>query len=135
MHDQHRRCHQHRRWHITLDKLEIGKKSRIIAVHGQGELRNRLLDMGLTPNTEVMVRKVAPMGDPIELMLRGYELTLRKEDARNIEIERVEDEICTSGESELRENDVIQSVNRIEPTCWKFSRRHRRTKGWQHPRI
>ena len=72
---------------MTLDTLGIGKKSRIVAVRGQGTLRDRLLDMGLTPRTEVMIRKVAPMGDPIELTLRGYELTLRIADAKNIEIE------------------------------------------------
>lgn len=72
---------------MTLDQLKIGSVSRIIAVHGSGALRDRLLDMGLTPRTEVMMRKVAPMGDPIELTLRGYELTLRLEDARNIEVE------------------------------------------------
>lgn len=71
----------------TLDKLKIGKKARIVAVDGEGALRDRLLDMGLTPKTQVMVRKVAPMGDPIELMLRGYELTLRIDDAKNIEVE------------------------------------------------
>jgi Fe2+ transport system protein FeoA len=72
---------------MTLDQLEIGKKSKIIAVHGQGSLRDRLLDMGLTPRTEVIIRKTAPLGDPIELTLRGYQLTLRIEDAKNIEIE------------------------------------------------
>ena len=72
---------------MTLAELEIGKKSKIIAVHGQGTLRDRLLDMGLTPRTEVTVRKTAPLGDPIELTLRGYTLTLRIEDAKNIEIE------------------------------------------------
>lgn len=72
---------------MTLDQLKIGSKSRIVAVHGKGALRDRLLDMGLTPRTEIMVRKVAPMGDPMELTLRGYELTLRMEDARNIEVE------------------------------------------------
>ena len=71
----------------TLDRLPIGKRSRIVAVNGRGALRRRLLDMGLTPHTEVMVRKVAPMGDPIEIFLRSYELTLRMDDARNIEIE------------------------------------------------
>ena len=71
----------------TLDKLKIGKKARIVAVNGEGALRDRLLDMGLTPKTQVMVRKVAPMGDHIELMLRGYELTLRIDDAKNIEVE------------------------------------------------
>ena len=74
---------------MTLDELKIGQKSRILAVNWQGALRRRLLDMGLTPHTEVMVRKVAPMGDPIELHLRGYELTLRIEDAKNIEVEEV----------------------------------------------
>lgn len=72
---------------MTLDKLAVGKKARIVSVGGMGALRRRLLDMGLTPKTEVMVRKVAPMGDPMELHLRGYELTLRADDAKNIEIE------------------------------------------------
>ena len=72
---------------MTLDQLPIGRESKIVAVNGRGALRRRLLDMGLTPRTAVLVRKVAPMGDPIEIQLRGYELTLRKEDARNIEIE------------------------------------------------
>jgi ferrous iron transport protein A len=71
----------------TLNLLPIGRKSRIVQVHGEGALRRRLLDMGLTPHTEVLVRKVAPMGDPIEIQLRGYELTLRVDDAKNIEIE------------------------------------------------
>ncbi|NLJ32043.1 MAG: ferrous iron transport protein A [Clostridiales bacterium] len=74
---------------MTLDELRIGQKSKIVAVNGQGALRRRLLDMGLTPHTEVMVRKVAPMGDPIELRLRGYELTIRIEDAKEIEVEGV----------------------------------------------
>lgn len=72
---------------MTLDQLKIGQRSRILEVRGQGALRRRLLDMGLTPQTEVMVRKMAPMGDPMEIHLRGYELTLRLEDAKNIEIE------------------------------------------------
>ncbi len=72
---------------MTLDRLPIGEKARIVAVKGKGALRRRLLDMGLTPHTEVMIRKVAPMGDPIEIFLRSYELTLRKDDARNIVIE------------------------------------------------
>lgn len=72
---------------MTLDRLQIGQKAKIIAVHGQGTLRDRLLDMGLTPKTIVMIRKFAPMGDPIELTLRGYELTVRIEDAKNVEVE------------------------------------------------
>lgn len=69
---------------MTLDKLPLGQTATIQTVGGQGALRRRLLDMGLTPRTKVMVRKIAPMGDPIELHLRGYELTLRLDDARSI---------------------------------------------------
>ena len=76
---------------MTLDELEIGKSGVITDVNGEGALRRRLLDMGLTPKTKVMVRKVAPMGDPIEIHLRGYELTIRVDDAKDIEIERVAD--------------------------------------------
>ena len=76
---------------MTLDELEIGKSGVITAVNGEGALRRRLLDMGLIPKTKVMVRKVAPMGDPIEIHLRGYELTIRVDDAKDIEIERVAD--------------------------------------------
>ncbi len=72
---------------MTLNEQRIGVRCRIKAVHGEGALRRRLLDMGLTPKTEVMIRKVAPMGDPIELHLRGYELTIRIDDAKKIEIE------------------------------------------------
>lgn len=72
---------------MTLNELPIGKKTRILTVGGEGALRRRLLDMGLTPHTEVMIRKTAPMGDPIELYLRGYQLTLRLDDAKNIEVE------------------------------------------------
>ena len=75
---------------LTLDKLPVGRSARIAAVGGQGALRRHLLDMGLTPKTVVMVRKMAPMGDPIELHLRGYELTLRLEDAKNITLEEVD---------------------------------------------
>lgn len=71
---------------MKLSELPIGQKSKIIKVGGEGALRDRLLDMGLTPRTEVMIQKVAPMGDPIELTLRGYDLTLRLEDAAQIEV-------------------------------------------------
>ena len=72
---------------MTLDELEIGREAVITKVGGEGALRCRFLDMGLTPKTKVQVRKVAPMGDPIELRIRGYELTIRKEDAGKIEVE------------------------------------------------
>ena len=71
---------------MTLDELQIKKSATITAVGGEGALRCRLLDMGLIPRTKVQIQKVAPMGDPIELRIRGYELTIRKEDAAQIEI-------------------------------------------------
>lgn len=71
---------------MTLDKLPIGKEAVITKVGGEGSLRCRLLDMGLIPKTKVVVTKVAPMGDPIELRLRGYTLTIRIEDAQNIHV-------------------------------------------------
>lgn len=71
---------------MTLDNLPIGKPAIILTVGGEGNLRCHLLDMGLIPHTEVTVRKVAPLGDPLELYLRGYTMTLRKEDAARIEV-------------------------------------------------
>ncbi len=75
---------------MTLNELKIGDSGVITAVGGEGALRCRLLDMGLTPRTVVTLRKVAPMGDPIEIHVRGYELTLRVEDARQITVEKRE---------------------------------------------
>ncbi len=71
---------------MTLDNLPIGKPAIILTVGGEGDLRCHLLDMGLIPHTEVTVRKVAPLGDPLELYLHGYTMTLRKEDAARIEV-------------------------------------------------
>ena len=71
---------------MTLDNLPIGKPAIILTVGGEGDLRCHLLDMGLIPHTEVTVRKVAPLGGPLELHLRGYTMTLRKEDAARIEV-------------------------------------------------
>ena len=71
---------------MTLDELAIGQEATIVTVGGEKILRRRLLDMGLTPRTKVMIRKIAPLGDPIELRLRGYLLTIRKEDAKQIEV-------------------------------------------------
>ena len=75
---------------MTLDKLPIGKTAKIISVGGEGALRLRLLDMGIRPKTTVKIVKVAPMGDPIELFIRGYSLTIRLDDAKKIEIETTE---------------------------------------------
>ena len=71
---------------MTLKELGVGKSGVITAVGGAGVLRCRLLDMGLIPNTKVTVQKIAPMGDPMEIRLRGYELTLRLDDAAKIDI-------------------------------------------------
>ena len=72
---------------MTLDKLPLGQEAVITAVGGEGALRCRLLDLGLIPKTRVRVEKVAPLGDPLELRVRGYSLSLRKEDAGKIEVE------------------------------------------------
>ena len=72
---------------MTLDKLAVGSSAVIKTVGGSGALRYRLLDMGLIPHTRVTLQKIAPLGDPIEIRVRGYELTLRLEDARKIELE------------------------------------------------
>ncbi|MFA6948330.1 MAG: FeoA family protein [Eubacteriales bacterium] len=71
---------------MTLDQLAPGKSAVITRVGGEGTLRLRFLDMGLIPRTTVSMEKIAPMGDPLEIRVRGYELTLRAEDARSIEI-------------------------------------------------
>ena len=71
----------------TLKGVKIGGTARVVRVHGEGAIRRRIMDMGITKGVEVYVRKVAPLGDPIEINLRGYELSLRKADAEMIEIE------------------------------------------------
>ncbi len=71
----------------VLSQLGIGEKGVITAVRGEGAVRRRLFDMGITPGAEVYLRKKAPLGDPIEISIRGYELTLRKSEAANVEIE------------------------------------------------
>ena len=69
---------------MTIDNLKIGQSGTIAQVGGEGALRLRFLDMGLIPGTKVTLRKVAPMGDPIQIRVRGYELTIRREDAARI---------------------------------------------------
>lgn len=71
----------------TLKDLPVGASAHIVKVHGEGALRRRMLDVGMTPGTEVHVRKVAPLGDPIELSLRHYTLSIRREDAAIVEID------------------------------------------------
>lgn len=74
----------------TLNELKIGESGVIIKVNGSGRLRKRILDMGVTPGTEIFLRKVAPFGDPIEITLRGYELSLRKDEASLIELREID---------------------------------------------
>ncbi|MBQ4116971.1 MAG: ferrous iron transport protein A, partial [Clostridia bacterium] len=76
---------------MTLKELAVGKKAKIISVGGEGALRQHFLDMGVIPNTEVKVIQYAPMGDPVELLIHGYSLTLRLDDAAQIEIEPIDD--------------------------------------------
>ncbi len=71
----------------TLKDLKIGKTAKVVKVHGEGAVRRRIMDMGITKGVEIYLRKVAPLGDPMELTVRGYELSIRKEDAQMIEIE------------------------------------------------
>ncbi|MDO5124458.1 MAG: FeoA family protein [Eubacteriales bacterium] len=71
----------------TLKDIKIGKTAKVVKVHGEGATRRRIMDMGITKGVEIYVRKVAPLGDPLELFVRGYELSLRKADAQMIEVE------------------------------------------------
>ena len=73
--------------HLRLNQIKIGTTVHVVKVHGEGPLRQRILDMGLTKGAEVMVRKVAPLGDPLEITVRGYELSLRKREASCIVVE------------------------------------------------
>lgn len=70
----------------TLKDVEVGGTAVVVKLHGEGAVRRRIMDMGLTKGTEVFVRKVAPIGDPIELSVRGYELSIRKDEAATIEV-------------------------------------------------
>ncbi len=71
----------------TLSDVKVGQSCKVVKLHGVGAIKRRIMDMGITKGAEIYVRKVAPLGDPIELTVRGYELTLRKADAETIEVE------------------------------------------------
>lgn len=71
----------------TLKQAKIGDTVRVVKLHGEGAVKRRIMDMGLTKGVEVHIRKVAPLGDPVEITVRGYELSLRKADAEMIEVE------------------------------------------------
>lgn len=71
----------------TLKDAKIGETVKVVKLHGEGAFKRRIMDMGLTKNVEVYIRKVAPLGDPVEVTVRGYELSLRRDDAEMIEIQ------------------------------------------------
>ena len=71
----------------TLREVKIGETVKVVKLHGEGPVKRRIMDMGLTKGVEVYIRKVAPLGDPVEITVRGYELSLRKADADMIEVE------------------------------------------------
>ena len=71
----------------NLKEVPVGGTAKVVKIHGEGAVKRRIMDMGITKGVEIFVRKVAPLGDPIEINVRGYELSLRKADAENIEVE------------------------------------------------
>jgi len=71
----------------TLKEVRIGETVRVVKLHGEGAVKRRIMDMGITKGVEIYVRKVAPLGDPVEITVRGYELSLRKADAEMVEVE------------------------------------------------
>ena len=71
----------------NLREVPVGGTAKVVKIHGEGAVKRRIMDMGITKGVEIYVRKVAPLGDPIEITLRGYELSLRKADAKSIEVE------------------------------------------------
>lgn len=70
----------------TLDEIPVGATANVARLHGEGAVRRRIMDMGITKGADVFVRKIAPLGDPIELTVRGYELSIRKDEARMVEV-------------------------------------------------
>lgn len=71
----------------TLRDVSVGSKCKVVKLHGEGAVKRRIMDMGITKGVDIFIRKVAPLGDPLELTVRGYELSVRKEDASMIEVE------------------------------------------------
>ena len=71
----------------SLREVPVGSTAKVVKIHGEGAVKRRIMDMGITKGVEIYVRKVAPLGDPVEITVRGYELSLRKADAESIEVE------------------------------------------------
>lgn len=82
---------------MTLNELAVGATCKVVRVGGEGRIRRRLFDMGVTPGAEIYLRKKAPLGDPLEVTLRGYELTLRKNEAEFAEVEVIEEAASKGG--------------------------------------
>ena len=78
---------------MTLNEVKIGETVVVKKLHGEGAVKRRIMDMGITKGTEIYLRKVAPLGDPIEVTVRGYELSVRKEDAKMIDVEWIGEEV------------------------------------------
>ncbi len=73
----------------TLKQANVGDTLRVVKLHGEGAVKRRIMDMGITRGTDIFIRKVAPLGDPVEITVRGYELSIRKADAEMIEVEKI----------------------------------------------
>ena len=71
---------------FTLRDVKVGATVTVVKIHGEGAVKRRIMDMGITKGTDIYIRKVAPLGDPVEITVRGYELSLRKEDAKMVEV-------------------------------------------------
>ena len=133
----------------TLEEVAPGERGVILQVGNEnGPVKRRLVDMGLTPGTEVTVRKVAPFGDPVELNLRGYELSLRKADAAQIRVatgaegerrarlrqpRHTGDEAGPGGQPQLRQDHPVQRPHRLQPVCGQLARGDRGEKGGHRP--
>ena len=90
-----------------LSEFTVGERGVVKNVTGEKRIRRRLFDMGITPGAEVFLRKKAPLGDPLEITIRGYELTLRKTEAACVETEVKNEEICFGGKPQLRQNNAF----------------------------
>lgn len=116
---------------MTLKELPIGKTATITGVGGEGALRQHFLDMGVIPNAKIKLVKYAPMGDPMEFMLHGYELTLRVADAEKIEIKDVRDGGETTAQTDLSEKERIDKMNMEHPGLGEGGKYH--VKADEHP--
>ena len=128
---------------MTLKELPIGKTATVRTVGGEGALRQHFLDMGIIPGAEVTMVKYAPMGDPVEVRIHSYELTLRLADAGRIAIDEMRDAVKEKEQPdakaiphpgagrkpELRQDHPVQPINGIQPARRKLPRRDRRPEG------